>query len=95
MIGVLLFSQSARWAQWVGIVIGLVGTVLLITVTANGSFTFNSYALLVMLATVCYGINLNLIKHKIADLKPLTITGVSLLMASIPAAIFLFLGTDF
>ncbi|MBR37718.1 MAG: EamA family transporter [Idiomarina sp.] len=95
VIGVLLFSQSARWAQWVGIVIGLVGTVLLITATANGSFTFNSYALLVMLATVCYGINLNLIKHKIADLKPLTITGVSLLMASIPAAIFLFIGTDF
>ncbi|MGM0481064.1 MAG: DMT family transporter [Pseudomonadota bacterium] len=95
VIGVLVFHQQAKFAQVAGVLIGLFGTVLLMTAGADGSWTFNSYALLVLIATVCYGINLNLIKHKIADLRPLTITGVSLLMASIPATLYLFLGTDF
>lgn len=95
VIGVLFFHQSARRAQVIGVAIGLFGTVLLMTASASGAWDFNAYALLVLTATICYGINLNLIKHKIADLSPLTITGVSLLMASIPAAFYLFLGTDF
>ncbi|WP_404400921.1 DMT family transporter [Idiomarina seosinensis] len=95
VIGVLFFHQQARVAQVVGVLIGLFGTVLLMTAGSGGGWTFNSYALLVLIATICYGINLNLIKHKISDLRPLTITGISLLMASIPATLFLFFATDF
>lgn len=95
VLGVALFKQTAQRTQIIGVVVGLGGTVLLMTAGANGSWTFNEYALLVLAATICYGLNLNLIKHKIADLSPLTITGVSLLMASVPATVFLFLGTDF
>jgi len=95
VIGALFFHQSARIAQVIGIIIGLGGTLLLITASANGGWNFNLYALLVMAATVCYGLNLNLIKHKITDLAPLTITGISLLMAAVPATIYLFVGTEF
>ena len=95
VIGILLFHQAAQRTQIVGVLIGLFGTILLMTAGANGSWQFNAYALLILVATICYGINLNLIKHKIADLSPLTITGVSLLMASIPATIYLFVGTNF
>lgn len=95
VIGVLLFHQQAKVTQIVGVLIGLFGTILLMTAGADGTWTFNAYALLVLVATVCYGLNLNLIKHKISDLSPLTITGVSLLMASIPATFYLFVGTDF
>ena len=95
VIGVLLFHQSVKRAQVIGIIIGLVGTILLMTAGSDGGWSFNLYALLILVATVCYGMNLNLIKHKIADLSPLTITGVSLLMASLPATVYLFLGTDF
>lgn len=95
VIGVVLFNQSTQRAQVIGVLIGLVGTILLMTAGAQGRWDFNAYALLVLVATVCYGINLNLIKYKIADLSPLTITGISLMMASIPATLYLFLGTDF
>lgn len=95
VIGSLFFHQKARFAQIIGIGIGLFGTLLLVTASANGSWDFNLYALLVMAATVCYGLNLNLIKHKISDLSPLTITGISLLMAAVPATVYLFAGTEF
>ncbi|WP_417441175.1 DMT family transporter [Idiomarina sp.] len=95
VIGALFFHQKARLAQVIGVAIGLFGTLLLVTASANGSWDFNLYALLVLAATICYGLNLNLIKHKISDLSPLTITGISLLMAAVPATIYLFAGTDF
>ncbi|MCK7460252.1 DMT family transporter [Idiomarina aminovorans] len=95
VIGSLFFYQKARLAQIIGVAIGLFGTLLLITASANGSWNFNLYALLVMTATICYGVNLNLIKHKISDLSPLTITGISLMMAAVPATVYLLAGTEF
>lgn len=95
VIAVLLFGQQARWQQWLGIMIGMAGTLLLVTGGQPGDFTLNRYALLIMAATVCYGINLNLIKHKIADLSALTITGVSLFMVAPPALLYLFFATPF
>lgn len=95
LLGALFFHQKARLGQVVGVIIGLFGTLLLVTASANGNWDFNLYALLILVATLCYGMNLNLIKHKISDLSPLTITGVSLLMAAIPATVYLFTGTAF
>lgn len=95
LLGALFFHQKARLGQVVGVIIGLFGTLLLVTASADGNWDFNLYALLILVATLCYGMNLNLIKHKISDLSPLTITGVSLLMAAIPATLYLFIGTEF
>lgn len=93
ILGGLLFKQPARLQQWIGVVVGLVGTLMLITASANGELQFNSYALLVVGATICYGLNLNLIKYHISDLKPLTITGVSLFLVAPPAILYLFFAT--
>ncbi|EKE83393.1 DMT family transporter [Idiomarina xiamenensis] len=94
-LGVLFFKQSLNRRQVIGLIIGLCGSTLLITASASGALTVNSYALLVIVATICYGLNLNLIKHHISDLHPITITGVSLLIVSLPAVVYLFAGTDF
>ena len=75
--------------------IGLAGTVILITANASGEFQFNTYALLIVVATICYGINLNLIKHHIPDLGALTITGVSLFLVAPPALVYLLFATPF
>jgi len=93
ILGTLLFRQPAKLQQWLGVVIGLFGTLLLITASASGALEFNQYALLVVAATICYGLNLNLIKYHIADLRPLTITGVSLFLVAPPALVYIFVGT--
>ncbi|RUO63177.1 DMT family transporter [Pseudidiomarina insulisalsae] len=95
IIGVMLFRQTVRVQQWLGIIIGLVGTLLLVTASANGAFEFNRYGLLIIAATICYGLNLNLIKHHIPDLGALTITGVSLFLVAPAALIYLLIATPF
>ncbi|WP_417682540.1 DMT family transporter [Pseudidiomarina aquimaris] len=95
IIGIALFKQTALVQQWFGVVIGLVGTLLLVTATANGDFEFNRYGLLIIAATICYGLNLNLIKHHIPDLGALTITGVSLFLVAPAALIYLLFATPF
>lgn len=95
IIGVALFRQTALAQQWFGVVIGLIGTLLLVTASANGDFEFNRYGLLIIAATICYGLNLNLIKHHIPDLGALTITGVSLFLVAPAALIYLLIATPF
>lgn len=96
VIGVLLFSQRFRAIAIVGIVMGFGGAILLILSREEGQVTgINYYALLIVLACLCYGMNLNYIKFKIADLRALTITSMSVVMIGPFALIYLLGFTDF
>jgi drug/metabolite transporter (DMT)-like permease len=95
VISVMLFKQPSRLQQWLGVLMGLFGAILLVSANGSGDMQVNSYALLIVAATVCYGINLNVIKHKITDLSALTITGVSLFLMAPAAFIYLFVFTPF
>ena len=96
LIGVFIFRQAFRPQSLVGIIIGLVGTVILIFAKSGGSLgNVNAYALLVIIACICYGSNLNFIKYKITELKALTITSVSIMLISPLALIYLLGFTDF
>ena len=76
--------------------IGFVGTAILITAGEGNSLSgINAYALLVVLATICYASNLNLIKQKLNDIHAVTVTSVSLLFVGPLATIYLFGFTDF
>jgi drug/metabolite transporter (DMT)-like permease len=91
IVGAALFSQWVSRRTSVGLAIGFAGTLILVSVQGNGSFNFNLYALFIVLATVCYALNLNFIKHFLPNLSPVTITGVSLLMV-LPVAVLYLLG---
>jgi drug/metabolite transporter (DMT)-like permease len=96
IIGVLLFKQNFRVRSLVGIIIGLVGTVLLIMSRSGGQIGgINAYATFVFIACICYGINVNFVKLKIRDLGSLTITSVSLLLIGPLALIYLLFFTSF
>lgn len=96
LIGVLFFDQQFRRQSIFGIIIGLAGTIILILANSGGNFgSFNAFAFLVILACIFYASNVNFIKYKIADLRALTITGVSLMLIGPPALVFLFFFTTF
>lgn len=96
ILGASFFRQRFHGYAILGILIGFAGTIILILSNADGSLgTVNWYALLIVVACLFYGTNLNLIKYKIHDLRSLTITAVSVLMIGPPAAIYLFGFTDF
>lgn len=96
LIGAILFGQRFRAVAILGIILGFAGTFMLMLSRSGGKVEgVNLYALLVVLACILYGSNLNFIKFKIADVGSLAITSVSLLLIGPMAIIYLFGFTEF
>ena len=95
LIGVLFFRLDFRRNQIFGVLIGLVGSALLIW---NGAVHHPNqnyyYAFLVLIASICYATNVNLIKKYLSDLPPLSITTGNFLVLLFPALAVLY-STDF
>jgi drug/metabolite transporter (DMT)-like permease len=95
ILGAIVFGLNFRRNQIFGIIIGLIGTVVLIfNGRAQGVSEDNFYSVFVLIATVCYATNVNLIKKYLSDMKPLSITTGNFLVMLVPA-IFILYFTDF
>ncbi|MEO9482496.1 MAG: DMT family transporter [Ekhidna sp.] len=96
LIALLVFKQRQTPKVYLGVLIGFIGTAILITAGEGNSLAgINGYAFLVVLATICYASNLNLIKQKLNDVHAVTVTSVSLLLVGPLAAVYLFGFTNF
>lgn len=96
LIGILLFKLKVKWYNVLGVMIGLFGAVGLISVSGGGNFKFNfGFAIYIVIATILYAFNANLIKSFLKDLSSLTITIYSFFFFGIPTLLYLFLWTDF
>ncbi len=74
-----------------GVLTGLIGALMIIFIRSDGNFEADfKFALLIVLATVCYGANINLIKSKLISYKPLVIATVPLFAVSVAALIAFF-----
>jgi drug/metabolite transporter (DMT)-like permease len=91
LVSVFLFGLGFKRIQFIGVIIGLIGTVILIL---NGNHhnihQNNYYAFLVIAASICYAINVNLIKKYLSDLAPLSITTGNFSVMLIPALTVLY-----
>ena len=95
ILGAVFFGITFRRSQIWGVVIGLVGCLLLVFDGAMNHPEQNYYyALLVLIASICYAANVNLIKRYLSDLTPLSITTGNFLILLFPALGILFF-TDF
>ncbi|WP_080240128.1 DMT family transporter [Spirosoma rigui] len=94
ILGAAFFQQALRIRQVLGILLGLAGSLLLVFFSATGSFQINAYALLVVLATVCYGLNTNLIGRYLSHLPALVSTAWLFAFAG-PIALLTLMPTDF
>ncbi|WP_439128713.1 DMT family transporter [Polaribacter sp.] len=95
IFGALLFGFSFKRTQLYGILIGLVGTLILILKGAVLNPNQNYwYALLIIVASFGYALNANMVKKYLSDLNALSIVTGNFLLLMIPAFIVL-LFTDF
>lgn len=95
IFGALVFGFSFKKKQFIGILIGLVGTILLILKGADLNPNQNYwYALLIIIASVGYAFNVNIVKKYLYDLDALAITTGNFLLLLVPAIIVLAF-TDF
>ncbi len=98
IIGALFFNSRITRRNGIGLVIAFIGVLILMMVKEGGIGNFseiNAYALLVLLACACYGLNLNIIKYRFVELKPVAITAISLSFVLPLALIYLFTSTQF
>ena len=86
ILGALVFGLQFKRNQIFGILIGLIGSALLIL---NGAIHHPEqnyyYAILVLIASICYAVNVNLIKKYLHDLSPLSITTGNFMVLFFPA----------
>lgn len=90
ILGLLIFGASFIKRQLLGILLGLAGAVALILVGAQVNPDQNYwYALLVILATLFYAINVNIIKKYLQEVSAMAIASGNFIFIVIPAAILL------
>jgi drug/metabolite transporter (DMT)-like permease len=93
--GFLLFGLKPRLINVLGVFTGLAGAIGLISISGGNAFSFNlKYSSLIILATVFYAINVNLIKAKLRHIDSLTITSMTFFVAGIIASVILFTSTN-
>ena len=91
IIGALAFGFTFKKQQLLGIVIGLGGTILLILEGADLNPNQNYwYSILVVIASIGYAFNVNIVKKYLSDISALSIVTGNFLLLIIPSFVVLF-----
>ncbi|MFT5846254.1 MAG: drug/metabolite transporter (DMT)-like permease [Psychroserpens sp.] len=95
LLGFAIFKIGFTKRQFVGVIIGFIGTSILILKGADLNPDQNYlYAGFVIISTVMYALNVNIIKKYLQNVKPLSIAAGNYVAIMIPAIVIL-LFTDF
>ena len=90
ILGAVAFGINFKKNQVWGVFIGLVGSMLLVF---NGAINHPEqnyyYAILVIIASICYAVNVNLLKKYLHDLSPLSITTGNFAFLVVPTFLIL------
>lgn len=92
LLGMAVFKIFSTRLQVIGVIIGFVGTAILIASGADLNPDQNYlYAGFVIISTLCYGLNVNIIKRHLQDVRPIAIAVGNFIPILIPAILVLFL----
>jgi drug/metabolite transporter (DMT)-like permease len=88
--GIVFFRSKIEGRKILGVVIGFAGLTLLTLAGKKGiSFENVEYTLWILLATVLYGLNINIVGNYLKDVNPIHLAMVSISFMIIPTAIVL------
>ena len=88
------FRGKLLKTNFFGVIIGFFGVVLLAFRNQHQEIIFNQYVFMVIIATICYAISINVIKNYLNDLEASVIAAISFSVIG-PIACFLLIRTDF
>jgi len=90
LLGVVLFKQPFENWKLLGVMLGLVGAIILIIygndVGIEGNLWYGGF---VLIATVCYGISVNVVKHYLQEVPSLVISSVTLVFSAVLSLCYL------
>ncbi len=90
LVGISFFQLKASSTKILGVIIGFVGLCLLMLSGKEVSFNNLSYAGLVLLATLFYGINVNMVGRYMKEVGSLNIASLAFVFLIIPSSIILY-----
>ena len=78
IVGALFFKGKFKLRQVIGLFLGLIGALGLISAGENISiYNINSYAFFIVVATMCYAFNINVVRTYLSHLNGIAITALS------------------
>jgi len=95
LIGAVLVGARFNNRIKLGIFVGFLGSILLVTAGTGYDLTqINYYALLIVLATILYGFNVNILKYYLGDIRPVHITSFSMMLIGPFSLVYLLFYAD-
>ena len=91
LIGILFYNLKVKIINYLGVALGIIGTVYLLTPQSeqlNDKTLY--YSIIAILGTVCYGWSANILKAHLEDLNAIQITTISFTFIGPWAGIYLF-----
>ena len=95
VVAALFFGQAIKRERALGIFVGLIGAGVLFGFQPGGLTGDFGYALLIVLATLCYAVSSNTVAAKLRHMRSLTISASSFFLVGLLGLPYLFWGTDF
>lgn len=92
IIGAIFFQSKLSWHKWAGVLIGMAGLILLVSSGQEIHLRQIGYAGFIVLATICYGINVNLVNRYLKHVPSILLAAVAFALLIMPSLIIL-LGT--
>lgn len=89
IFGILIFNTSFRWSKLVGVVFGLIGASSLLILGKDAAVGGNAfYGLFVLIATICYAFNSNMVQAFFQDTDPIELASISFFTIGMPFIIY-------
>ncbi len=95
VLGLVFYRQTFKPIQLLGLLIGLIGTLILVFYAPGNELgAINLFALIAVLATLCTGLSGNIVKFNLSDLSSVQISSIAFLIV-FPLAAFYVWQSDF
>ncbi len=91
VFSIFIFKIAYKINQVAGLLLGLVCAILLAVERSNAEITFNWHAGFIILATLCYGYNINLVKQRLSHIPAFILSTVTVSIAGLLAFFLAFL----
>jgi drug/metabolite transporter (DMT)-like permease len=89
-IGTMFFKLKIGWIKWAGMITGFAGMMVLLLGNTKGiSLNYLGYAFFVILATIFYGLNVNVVNQLLRNTQPLHVATIAFSALTIPTLIIL------
>ena len=96
IVGSIFFSQRIGGRTISGLLIGFAGTAILMFAGTDGEMAkLNFFGLYIVVATIFYGTNVNIIKYRLHGIKAIPLTSMAFALILPFSASYLFLASDF